>query len=349
MGDKRQRKALSQDNSCFEEFQNFLIAKAASMRWLFYCAQDKQTFVLSHNHRAWPSELTLEEKINMKPHSVVNIVEQGNDYICSLVSSGPYTNIKDDQRLCYERLSQTDETLQDIFLDSSSTTQQVALEPERPSTQVELPAVTLGISPHHMLQSQSPRAVSCSPQLQSTPILNADASLMIQQQQAFMEKFLHQQNSLTADLLKQNKTLCRSVNRLIAIIETNNLNQDSQSTEQPSEPLDEAFSHEGQNLLDIPKEKVASLFGHNLARVLFGNEENCELINAMISPGKGQKNVRTKCCDSKKEKFAKVVKKKYAKNPDAAYVAAREGANQMGRELRVKYPNRVESSSSTLV
>ena len=163
MGDKRQRKALSQDNSCFEEFQNFLIAKAASMRWLFLCAQAKQTFVLSHNHRAWPSELTLEEKINMKPHSVVNIVEQGNEYICSLVSSGPYTKIKDDQRLCYERLSQADETLQDIFLDSSSTTQQVALEPERPSTQVELPAVTLGISPHHMLQSQSPRAVSCSP------------------------------------------------------------------------------------------------------------------------------------------------------------------------------------------
>ena len=69
----------------------------------------------------------------------------------------------------------------------------------------------------------------------------------------------------------------------------------------------------------------------------------------MISPGKGQKNVRTKCWDSKKEKFAKVVKTKYAKNPETAYVAAREGSNQMGRELIVKYPNRVEKSSSTLV
>ena len=95
----------------------------------------------------------------MKPHFVMNIVEQGNEYIYPLVS--PFTKVKVDQRLCYERLSQADETLQNIFFDTSSTTQQVAIEPERRSTQVELPAVTLGISPHHMLQSPTPRAVNC--------------------------------------------------------------------------------------------------------------------------------------------------------------------------------------------
>ena len=93
------------------------------------------------------------------------------------------------------------------------------------------------------------------PQLQSTPILSADASLVIQQQQDFMQKVLHQQETLTTGLLKQNKTLCRSVNRLMAIIETNHLNQECQDDEQPSETLDEAFSHEGKICLTFPKKR----------------------------------------------------------------------------------------------
>ena len=109
--------------------------------------------------------------------------------------------------------------------------------------------MTLGISPHHMLQSPSPRAVSCS------PTLSADANLAIQQQQDFMQKVLHQQKALTTGLLKQNKTLCRSVNRFKAIIETNHLHKESRDDGEPSEPLDEAFSQEGQTLLGIPKKR----------------------------------------------------------------------------------------------
>ena len=86
------------------------------------------------------------------------------------------------------------------------------------------------------------------------PILIADACLMIEQQQAFMEKFLQQQNVLTTGLLKQKRALYRSVIRLMALIETNNSNRESQNTEQPTEQLKEPLFHGNQNLLDIPKE-----------------------------------------------------------------------------------------------
>ena len=178
------------------------------------------------------------------------------------------------------------------------------------------------------------------------PTVSCDAAGLFELQEMFSRRFFEQQREFTRVLLDGNKILTRSVNGLISLLEINQLNADlnmDTSTEGPSDNPD--FVYKGLNLLSIPREQQASNFGRNLGRVIFDDKDECDLINAMMSPGKDQENVRPKCCDDKKAIIARVVKKKYPKSPEAAYAAAREAANQMGREFGGKYPSRVTGAA----
>ena len=174
------------------------------------------------------------------------------------------------------------------------------------------------------------------------PTVSCDAARLFELQEMFFRRFFEQQREFTIVLLDRNKILTRSENRLVSLLEINQLNADlnmDTSTEGPSDDPD--FVYKGLNLLSIPREQQAPSFGRKLGRVIFGDKDECNLINAMMSPGKDQENARRKCCDDKKTIFARVVKKKYPKSPEAAYAAAREAANQMGREFRGKIPSRI--------
>ena len=170
----------------------------------------------------------------------------------------------------------------------------------------------------------------------------AEMRCLLNQQNAFFQTFLENQRTLIETVVAHHKHQVKEITRLTKIIEK----REASSAPEPEhentaditdENLDPEFEFQGINLLNIPREKFASQFGRNLGRVIFGEKEKCELIHSMISPNKSQETARKKCDERKKELFTKVVKKKYAKNPGAAYISAREAANQMGRELRTKF------------
>ena len=176
------------------------------------------------------------------------------------------------------------------------------------------------------------------------PTVSCDAARLFELQEMFFRRFFEQQREFTIVLLDRNKILTQSVKRLISLFEINQLNADlnmDSSTEGPSDDPD--FVYKGLNLLSIPREQQASRFGRKLGRVIFGDKDECNLINAMMSPGKDQEKARRKCCDDKKTIFARV--KKYLKSPEVAYAAAREAANQMGREFRGKYLSRITGAA----
>ena len=169
------------------------------------------------------------------------------------------------------------------------------------------------------------------------PMRSSEMKQLLEQQEQFFKTFLEQQRALTDGFLSQNRHLTKEITRLVKIIQTNQM--DTEASEPTNEEVceEQDFLPNGQPLPFIRKEKRSSLFGRNLGRAIFGDKESCELINFMMSPNKDQENARPKCDDAKKALFTKVVKKKYPKNPEAAYVTARESANQMGREFRGKY------------
>ena len=69
-----------------------------------------------------------------------------------------------------------------------------------------------------------------------------------------------------------------------------------------------------------------------LGRLIFGDKEDSELLNTMISPGKDQESTRSSCCGTKKSIFAKVVKKNIPR------------VHKLPMQLRVKLPTKWEES-----
>ena len=145
--------------------------------------------------------------------------------------------------------------------------------------------------------------------------------------------FLKQNKEFTKELLTHNKILNKSLNRLISTSGGKNDVTETDPVDSTDVTTDPDFHYNGINVMSIPREKNASTFGRKLGQVLFGDKDECDRMNAMMSPGKDQENASRNCCDDKKTIFARVVKKKDPKSPEAAYAAAREAANQMGREL----------------
>ena len=196
-----------------------------------------------------------------------------------------------------------------------------------------------------MSNSQSPLLLGATLPCSSRGASSPNSSDMLHFQEAFFGDFLKQHKEFTNGLLTHNKILYKSLNRLFSILEGKNAVTETDPVDSTDVTTDPDFHYNGINLMSTPREKNASTFGRKLGRVLFGDKDECDLINAMMSPGKDQENARPKCCDDKKTIFAKVAKKKYPKSPEAAYAAAREAANQMGREFRGKYLSRITGAA----
>ena len=95
----------------------------------------------------------------------------------------------------------------------------------------------------------------------------------------------------------------------------------------------------GINLMLVPADDNPSLFGRKLAVVMFGEKGNCELRRTMIGRRKSGWRSRPLVSKEDQKMFETVVKRKFPSVPNYAYDEARKAANQMGVDLRRRFPS----------
>ena len=99
---------------------------------------------------------------------------------------------------------------------------------------------------------------------------------------------------------------------------------------------EKAVIHNGRNLMDIVAGSDPCRFGRDLAKAIFGEEEDCLLQNYMIGQQRSKMNSRPRVELSLERLFTTVVRQKYSKEPDYCLREARAAANQLGLDFKKK-------------
>ena len=92
--------------------------------------------------------------------------------------------------------------------------------------------------------------------------------------------------------------------------------------------------HNGKNLMSLAAGNNPYLFGRELAKVVFGEGNDCLLINFMIGQEKSSAFSRPRVDPHLENFFCKVVRIKYPRDPEHCLREARSAANQFGLDCR---------------
>ena len=94
--------------------------------------------------------------------------------------------------------------------------------------------------------------------------------------------------------------------------------------------------YKGRNLMDLVAGSDPCRFGRELAKALFGENENCLLQDYMIGQQRCKIKLRPRIDFALEKMFNTVVKQKYPREPEYCLREARSAANQLGLDYKKK-------------
>ena len=104
----------------------------------------------------------------------------------------------------------------------------------------------------------------------------------------------------------------------------------------------------GEDLMKMIAGPDPAHFGRELAKKLFGKDENCLLIHSMIGHERCRANARERIESSLEQMFERVVKQKYPREPDYCLREARAAANQLGLDYKKKCALKTVNTNNTV-